>query len=455
MIATHQHGSLVSVTLAARDINPMSRLFQRDLAGLVDKLESQRHKLRGVVIAFHAEAAESDYELKHLLALTRAQAGDCMQMLGAYNGLLRRLETLGVPVIARLAGAVSGHAVGLVLACHRRLALDGASICLPQVQLGLAPVAGEIVRSVRLAGLQEAMPLLLEGAILNAEQARQAGLLHGIASSEAGLGALVEAVTGASAGDGGHASHVAHAVQPWDAKNFRLPGGGLEAPAVQALLQVAPAMLRERTGGHYPAPAAILCAMVDGLLVDFDSALLIESRYFCQAALSPVAKNLMRLSQLKLHSAAAAPAAEEFASTLQAANQREISALRDQGVTEVLLRNAARAAGLTLPPAGASPAQTAQTAGTGDGAAPERAVVGLDDARDRLLYALTIAALAGVARGLAINRDEADLISIRHCGFPAHTGGALHFIQHVGVAAFSRRAAALGARFALPLNWEA
>jgi 3-hydroxyacyl-CoA dehydrogenase/enoyl-CoA hydratase/3-hydroxybutyryl-CoA epimerase len=92
------------------------------------------------------------------MALTPAQAADCMHMLDAYNALLRRLENLGVPVLATLGGEISGHAFGLALACHRRIALPDARFSLPQVQQGLAPVAGEIVRSVRLAGLQAAMP---------------------------------------------------------------------------------------------------------------------------------------------------------------------------------------------------------------------------------------------------------------------------------------------------------
>jgi enoyl-CoA hydratase/carnithine racemase len=288
MITTHQNGATITVMLAARAINPLSRLFQRELAALIDKLEAQRHPLHGVIIGFHAETPTADHELEHLMALTTAQAGDCMHMLGAYNALLRRLETLGIPVIATLSGPVTGHALGLALACHRRISLEEATCSLPQVHLGMTPVAGEIARTARLAGLQAAMPLLLEGATLNAAQALKAGLLHAVADDEQHTAQLV------------HHALEAVPVQPWEAKACRLPGGEPQSAPVQALLQVAPAMLRERTGGHAPAPEAILCAMVEGLQVDFDTALLIESRYFCQTAITPVARNLMRLSQISV-----------------------------------------------------------------------------------------------------------------------------------------------------------
>jgi 3-hydroxyacyl-CoA dehydrogenase/enoyl-CoA hydratase/3-hydroxybutyryl-CoA epimerase len=274
MITTHQNGDALSVLMTARAINPLSRLFQRELTTLLDKLELQRDKLSAVIIGFDADQGATSHELEHLMALTPAQAADCMHMLTSYNALLLRLESLGIPVIAALAGEVSGHALGLALACPHRIGLHDARISLPQVQLGLAPVAGEIARTVRLAGVQAAMPLLLDGAVLSATQAQQAGLLHDIAAGEPELAQL--------------ASNVQDSHQPWQARHYRLPGGAIDSAPLRALLQAAPAKLRERAGGPHPAAEAILCAMVEGLQVDFDHALHIESRYFCQTAINPL-----------------------------------------------------------------------------------------------------------------------------------------------------------------------
>jgi 3-hydroxyacyl-CoA dehydrogenase/enoyl-CoA hydratase/3-hydroxybutyryl-CoA epimerase len=276
MITTHQNGAALSVLMKARTINPLSRLFQRELATLLDKLELQRDKLSAVIIGFDADQGATSHELEHLMALTPAQAADCMHMLTAYNALLLRLESLGIPVIAALAGEVTGHALGLALACPHRIGVHDARISLPQVQLGLAPVAGEIARTVRLAGVQAAMPLLLDGAVLSATQAQHAGLLHDIAAGEPELAQLASNVQDTRASR-----------QPWQARHYRLPGGAIDSAPLRALLQAAPARLRERAGGPHPAAEAILCAMVEGLQVDFDHALHIESRYFCQTAINP------------------------------------------------------------------------------------------------------------------------------------------------------------------------
>ncbi|MFS2139820.1 hypothetical protein ACCD07_27805, partial [Duganella sp. Dugasp56] len=65
-----------------------------------------------------------------------------------------------------------------------------------------------------------------------------------------------------------------------------------------------------------------------------------------------------------------------------------------------------------------------------------------DDIRDRLLYALANATHAAVEAG-DVDSDEADLVSVRLCGFPAHTGGAAHFVEYVGKDSFVKRSAAL------------
>ena len=55
-----------------------------------------------------------------------------------------------------------------------------------------------------------------------------------------------------------------------------MPGGGPSSPKVSQMLSIAPAMVVEKTRGVYPAPKAILAAMVEGACVDFDTALRTE-----------------------------------------------------------------------------------------------------------------------------------------------------------------------------------
>ncbi len=442
MIDYHRSATHVAtLRIAAHAVNPLDGQFRHALDAALGRLETDA-QLAGVVLALNGAddagaAPAAGHALEHLIALTTAQAGDCMAALAAWHALLRRLETLGKPVVATLAGAVHGDALGLALACHRRLALAGASLRMPQAAMGLTPCGGALVRTVRSVGLKAALPLLVDGAALDVAAALQAGLLQGQADSAGELAALAGAVLAASAAP----------AQPWDEQHYRMPGGAVGAAQLQVLLQTAPALLRARTGGHYPAPEATLCAMVEGAQVDFASALLIEGRYFCHVAAGAVAKNLLRLSRQRL----AAPARDEaFCAALQQACRGELQRLAQEGLPPALIGNAARAAGM---PADPPPPQQALAATPAPAPA---AAVGADDARDRLLYAQCVAALAALAArgGDAPTAAQADLISVDLCGFPAHTGGAVAFVNHVGAAAFAARAAALaeryGQRFAPP-----
>ncbi|MAL77983.1 MAG: 3-hydroxyacyl-CoA dehydrogenase [Sneathiella sp.] len=78
----------------------------------------------------------------------------------------------------------------------------------------------------------------------------------------------------------------------------------------------------------------------------------------------------------------------------------------------------------------------------------------LQDVEDRLIYRQVIETLRCYNEGVLRNEVEANVGSIFGIGFPAYTGGALQFVQGVGVEAFAKRAGELteayGDRFALP-----
>ncbi len=83
------------------------------------------------------------------------------------------------------------------------------------------------------------------------------------------------------------------AVQPWDKKGHKIPGGGAASPKMGQFLSIAPAMLRQKTRGLLPAPAEILDCAIEAARLDFDTALRVESRGLTKLAVTPEAKNLI------------------------------------------------------------------------------------------------------------------------------------------------------------------
>ena len=219
---------------------------------------------------------------------------DGCQMLKAH---FRRMETLGKPVVAALNGTALGGGMELALACHYRIALDNDKIKFgfPEVGLGLLPGGGGVVRTPRLIGMQKGLEWLTQNKKYTPSQSLADGMIHALADDMDDL--MAQAKAWITANPNGKA--------PWDeTKRYKIPGGGPSHPKIVPMLAVAPAMVRKETKGNYPAPVAIMSAMVEGCQVDFETASRIESRYFAQLAAGQVSKNMInafwtQLNQIK------------------------------------------------------------------------------------------------------------------------------------------------------------
>lgn len=266
-------------------VNTMRVEWQRDLHAAVDRLAAETEPFIGVMLASAKTTFFAGANLKLVLQLTAADAPRCYADVQAIKRSLRRLETLGKPVVACLNGSALGGGWELALAAHHRIAVDDARIQFgtPEVTLGLLPGASGVTKTVRLLGLAAAQPYLLEGRLMRPAEAARLGLVHELVGAAQQLG------------EGARAFIRAHPAvkQPWDEKDYKIPGGGPSSPKIAQGLVVAPAMLAQRTRGLYPAPEAILACMVEGAQVDFDTALRIESRYLAKLMVSAVTRNMI------------------------------------------------------------------------------------------------------------------------------------------------------------------
>ena len=84
------------------------------------------------------------------------------------------------------------------------------------------------------------------------------------------------------------------AVKPWDEKGFKLPGGPVYSKAGMMTFPAANAIYRRETYDNYPAARAILQVVYEGLQVDMDTALRVESRWFAKIVRSPEAAAMIR-----------------------------------------------------------------------------------------------------------------------------------------------------------------
>jgi 3-hydroxyacyl-CoA dehydrogenase/enoyl-CoA hydratase/3-hydroxybutyryl-CoA epimerase len=281
--------NVVTITFDAPDapVNTMTEEWQAAFTQAIERLAKEKSSTKGVILASAKKTFFAGAELKDVLKYGPADGPKVFRWIESAKKQMRALETLGIPVVAVLEGAALGGGWEIALCAHARIALDDASIQLglPEATLGLLPGAGGVTKTVRLLGLQAAFPYLVEGKTMRPADAAKLGLLQGLAASKADALRMAREWIAANPAP----------VQPWDDPKYRMPGGGPSTPAISQMLSIAPAMLIEKTRGLYPAPKAIMSAMVEGAYVDFDTALRIESRYLARLAVGPVAKNLISL----------------------------------------------------------------------------------------------------------------------------------------------------------------
>jgi 3-hydroxyacyl-CoA dehydrogenase/enoyl-CoA hydratase/3-hydroxybutyryl-CoA epimerase len=258
--------------------NVLSRAVLLEFDSLLTDLEAD--PTRGLVIySGKSNGFVMGADINEFTIIDSAEQG--FELIRMGQGLFDRLEAIRCPTVAAINGFCLGGGFELAMACKYRLALDSDKpiIGLPEVQLGLHPGFGGTVRSVRIAGVRNAMQLMLTGKPIRVDKALQQGLIDRIATPDNWKQAAKELA----------ASGKAKATAPLLDKCLNL--SILRRFVARALRsQVAGKARRE----HYPSPYA----MID-LWVQYgargDAAYEAEARSFANLMIGSTSRNLVRV----------------------------------------------------------------------------------------------------------------------------------------------------------------
>jgi 3-hydroxyacyl-CoA dehydrogenase/enoyl-CoA hydratase/3-hydroxybutyryl-CoA epimerase len=306
--------ALVTWDSPGRSMNVIDPKVIEELATIVEQVASDA-AIKGAVVTSGKDTFSAGADLTLLEMLGRMFA-DLAKSKGPevaatalfeesrkLSLLYRRLETSGKPWAAAINGTALGGGFELTLACHHRVAAQNprTRLGLPEVKVGLFPGAGGTTRIARMLPPQDALQFLLKGDQLRIDRAKAMKLVDAIVPAAD----LVK-----TAKDWVKANPKAKA--PWDQDGFRLPGGAVYSKAGMMVFPPANAIYRRETSDNYPAARAIMQVVYEGLLVPFDTALRIESRWFAKILRSPEAAAMMRtlfVSLQEINKGARRPAA--------------------------------------------------------------------------------------------------------------------------------------------------
>ncbi len=307
--------ALITWDMAERSMNVITMSVIEDLAGLVEKVATDA-AIKGAVITSGKDAFCGGADLTMLERMAAIYA-DLVKTKGAeaaaayvfeesrkLSQLYRRIETGGKPWVCALNGTAMGGGFELALACHHRIAADNPKtrLGLPEIKIGLFPGAGGTQRIARMLPPADALQFLLKGDQLKVDRAKAMKLVDNV---------VPQADLVKTAKDWIKAGGKAEA--PWDAKGFKLPGGPVYSKAGMMTFPPANAIYRRETYDNYPAARAILQVVYEGLQVNMDTALRVESRWFAKILRSPEAASMIRtlfVSMQDLNKGARRPAGE-------------------------------------------------------------------------------------------------------------------------------------------------
>ncbi|MEM7302530.1 MAG: 3-hydroxyacyl-CoA dehydrogenase NAD-binding domain-containing protein [Pseudomonadota bacterium] len=304
--------ALITWDSPGKSMNVINASVMDELDALFTAVEDDE-AIKGAVLTSGKDAFGAGADLTMLqtmLGQFKAQEAEnkeaAIQALfdGAFrlNTSLRRMETGSKPWVAALNGVALGGCFEIALACHARVASDNPKlrVGLPEVKVGLLPGGGGTQRVPRLVNTQDALQMLLQGKAHPGAKAKQLGLVNDVVPAAE----LIEKAKGLIK-DG------LKPQQPWDVKGFKLPGGPVYSAAGAQLFPAANAHYRKETFDNYPGARAIMKCVYEGLIVPFDTALKIESRYFAHVLQTTEAASMIRslfMSMQELNKGARRPA---------------------------------------------------------------------------------------------------------------------------------------------------
>lgn len=192
-LLTSLENGIFTITINRPDkLNALSKEVFTDLNNALDEIHSNS-EIKSVIItgagpkAFVAGADISEFGgLDKKAAMALAKRG---------QDVFARIENSPKPIVAAVNGFALGGGCELAMSCHFRVASENAKFGQPEVNLGLIPGYGGTQRLVQLIGKGKAMELLLSAHMIDANEAKQLGLVNYVTTAETLLEHTIKILT--------------------------------------------------------------------------------------------------------------------------------------------------------------------------------------------------------------------------------------------------------------------
>ncbi len=274
--------AIVTIDVPGEKMNTLRASFNDDLDAVLSKARSE--KVSGLVfVSGKPDNFIAGADVKMLDAAKNEQ--DAENLSRVCHQAFFDLEALPFPTVAAIHGPALGGGLEFALACDYRVASadDKTRLGLPEVQLGLLPGGGGTQRLPKKVGIQKALEWMLTGKQVRPKQAKKAGLVDDVVPQSI----LVDAAKKLIAKGKAKAKPA-----PLDKVSKLLESNPFGR---NIIFKKAQENVEKKTGGHYPAPIAIIKAVRASVELDKKAAYNVEAEGFARLVMSDVSKSLRGL----------------------------------------------------------------------------------------------------------------------------------------------------------------
>ncbi len=175
--------NILTITINRPDkLNALNKNVIDELSSAIDEVISNNEIRSAIITGAGPKAFVAGADISEFLSLD-AGGGIALAQKGQ-DMVFSKIENCPKPIVAAVNGFALGGGCELAMACHFRLASENAKFGQPEVNLGLIPGYGGTQRLVQLIGKGKALELLMSGNMIDANEAKQLGLVNHVTSPE-------------------------------------------------------------------------------------------------------------------------------------------------------------------------------------------------------------------------------------------------------------------------------
>lgn len=175
-------GKIATITINRPEaLNALNREVLLELDSIVGEISLQEDINAVIITGAGNKAFVAGADIAAMRNMTPLEAKE-FALLG--QSVFAKIENLNKPVIAAVNGYALGGGCELAMACDLRIASENAKFGQPEVKLGITPGFGGTQRLLWLVGKARAKELIYTGGMIEAQKAKEWGLVNEVVPQE-------------------------------------------------------------------------------------------------------------------------------------------------------------------------------------------------------------------------------------------------------------------------------